>query len=101
MCECMYKHIPGHVSVHTTYAASIFLHNWLGYMFTICMYYLLRARMRARKRRRREARAVLAFCSTYCALSQINNSLHVYLTKGNWRVVEANPRHRSQRSFSD
>lgn len=53
------------------------------------------------KQRRREVRAAMGFCFAYCALSQINNSLHVYLTKGSWRAVEANPRYRSQRFSSD
>lgn len=36
--------------------------------------------------------AVLGFCCAYCALSQINNSLHVYLTKGTgeqWKLIPA------------
>ena len=101
----MYLHIPAHVGVHMAYSTSALLRYCVtarlirlpDLHISVCV------SVRAEEEGGREGRlrAALGFCCAYCALSQINNSLHVYLTKGSWRAVEANPRYRFQRFSSD
>lgn len=82
-----------HVFAHTCARHTLHVHC-AALLHVLYFIFLCVCKQRRRKRRRREVRAALGSCCTYCALSQINNSLHVYLTKGSWRAVEANPRYR-------
>lgn len=96
VCERMHLHIPADVSVsHRVCRASA-----KCYALTLMRAFLWCASV-SKGGGEGGVRAALGFCCAYCALSQINNSLHVYLTKGSWRAVEANPRYRSQRFSSD